>query len=75
MERDVLKAFVEAHHKVGKADCEISMKEVKLPKIMGGQHKLDVIRSLRAKGAFQDKECSGINSTERLTNLAIQYFG
>ena len=74
MERDVLKAFVEVYNKIGEPHREIRMKEVKFPKIMGGQHKLDVIRSLRSKGVFKDMEHSGINTAEQLTSVAIQYF-
>ena len=74
MERQMLKAFIDAHNRIQKPDRTVQLRDVKFPKGMNGPQRLDITQSLRAKGMFLDMDHPGINSSEQLSDKAFEQF-
>jgi len=76
MEKLVLKAFIDSHNRINDPQFVVELMNVKLPKGMNGPQKLEIIKSLRSKGLFQEKKqgASGISPFEHLTQEALDYF-
>ena len=75
MEREVLKAFIDAYYLTKDPNFTVELRNVKYPRGMNGPQKLDIHNSLRKKGAFYAPDgSSGIQPTEQLTQAAFEFF-